>query len=419
MKAEDGSKRPRRDVQGVLGYALIAVSIWLGWEILKAPVVQRVPPALALRLAPQSPAVLQRAAERELLAEEWQDAAFLANLSLSRAPFNASALRVRGLAAARIEETKTADDLLTLAGNWSLRDGPAHAWLVEQRLRQGNYASAFAHADTLVRRRRDLHDQVFDLFTTAASQDGRAVPPLVRLMALNPPWRWSYLRSLQDRPDGDPLLLGLVVALQKTPSPLSDLELSGIYRGWISERRYEAIRVLRTNLARPALTPVVQNADFSQDQDAHLPPFGWKLNASAGMVAQIAEDDLQRGNKALRVDHDGFESAVVAQQLLLLGPGSYTFSGRLRQENESDASFEWVTTCVEGGPPLLRLRVARGTSIASATWFSFASPLQVPEGCTAQWLSLEPRPSDRRAPIVVWFDDVSIRSAANTPSSEP
>lgn len=400
--------------RSALGYALVAAAVWLGWEALKVPVVDRAPPALALRLSPGSPSVLQRAAEDELLAEEWDDASFLADQSLSQAPFNARALRVRGLAAARTGSVEQADELLTLAGNWSLRDDPAHAWLVEHRLRQGSYTSAFAHADTLARRRRDLSDQVFNLFTTAAIQDPRAIPPLVRLLAADPPWRGSYLAALQARDEGDALLLSLGVALRATPAPLTDIELARIYQGWIRERRFPAVATLRRELGRPSLATEVQNGDFSRPLEDQLPPFGWTVGAAAGLVVQAMEDDLRAGDKALRVDYDGYGAAAAASQLLLLGPGSYEFTARFRRENDSPASFEWVLSCVEGGAPLLRLRLPEGAGAEVGKWVSLNATVTVPETCTAQRLVLMPRPADRKSPLAVWFDDVGFRRSGAT-----
>ena len=59
-------------------------------------------------------------------------------------------------------------------------------WLIERRLRQGNYVSAFAHADTLVRRRQDIQPEVFSLFTLAGVQDPqRSLPVTADLLAAN------------------------------------------------------------------------------------------------------------------------------------------------------------------------------------------------------------------------------------------
>ena len=148
--------RRGRGVQDVISYGLIAVAVVLAWQIILQPLSQRAPVETAIRLAPGSPLVLRRAAESELAAGRVDNAAALSREALSRSPFDVRALRVFGLTEARAGREDEADDILTLAGNWSLRDDPAHAWLVERRLRSGDYVSAFAHADTLVRRRQDL-----------------------------------------------------------------------------------------------------------------------------------------------------------------------------------------------------------------------------------------------------------------------
>ena len=200
-------------------YALTIGAIWLGWQILLQPVIQRAPPELAVRVAPGSPLVLQRAAEAEFVAGEKDDdarrydnAASLARDALALAPFNVRALRVVGLTEARAGREPIADEILTLAGNWSLRDDPAHAWLVEYRLRRGDYASSFAHADTLARRREDIRPQIFRLFTLAAATDtARALPEVARLLDARPPWRQSYFDSLYVSGEGLQVAANLAV----------------------------------------------------------------------------------------------------------------------------------------------------------------------------------------------------------------
>jgi len=393
---------------GLLGYAVIAVAVWLGWEVLKAPVVERAPPAVALRLAPTSPEGLRRAAESELRSGRWDNAKALADLSLAAAPFNARALRTRGLATAKIGDEPLADQLITLAGNWSLRDDPAHAWLIEYRLRKGDYQSSFAHADTLARRRPDIYPQLFNLFTTAAATDARAIPPLVRLLGLDPPWRPAYLRYLWDHADGDALLFTLAVSLEASEAPLSDQELSRLYRWWATDRRYGAIRVLREQVRRPKLLPLLWNGDFSLAQSQQIAPFGWSFGTAPGLLAYIALDDIQPDNHALRIEHDGYNATRAARQLLMLPLGRYTISGRYRQEDESAAAFEWRLNCMEGGPSLIRLRIPSADARPTGEWMAFSTSWEVPAGCTAQQLDLIPRPTDRRSPLVMWFDDLVI-----------
>ncbi|WP_298745490.1 hypothetical protein, partial [uncultured Brevundimonas sp.] len=133
----DSSAAPRRrrvSAGDVVSHGLVVGAVVLGWQIALQPLIQRAPVEAAIRIAPGSPLVLRRAAESELAAGRTDTAAALGREALRRSPFNVPALRVVGLTEARAGREEAADDILTLAGNWSLRDDPAHAWLVERRL---------------------------------------------------------------------------------------------------------------------------------------------------------------------------------------------------------------------------------------------------------------------------------------------
>ena len=355
--------------------------------------------------------MLRRAAEAELAAERYENARALADQSLSRAPFNARALRVRGLTAAEAGETQQADELLTLAGNWSLRDDPTHAWLVEHRLRQGNYQSSFAHADTLVRRRTDVRPQVFDLFTTAAAADPRALRAVADLLAANPPWRRTYWTHVKDSSQGDALLLSLAIALENSEAPLTPSELSWLYQKWLQERRLGAINLLRKRVGRPPATDLLSNGDFSRSSAEQIAPFVWSLGRGAGLTVEVVEDDRGSGeNLALRMEYDGYGSVPIAQQILALDPGTYEFSAKHRVEVDAGrASLWWRLHCIEDQKQLLDQRATGERAVAGGPWTTGRAEFTVPQdGCRIQRLSLRPRPSDRRAPITAWFDHVQV-----------
>ncbi|WP_322297614.1 hypothetical protein [Brevundimonas sp.] len=389
-----------------LGYLLIPAAIWLGWQIVVAPIAQRAPPELALRVAPASPAVLARSAEIELAAGRPDNARDLAADSLTRAPFNLRALRTLGLVTAADGDVVAADDILTLAGNWSLRDTPSHGWLVDRRLRVGDYASSFAHADTLARRGVS-QAEVFNLLITAAVQDPRAMAPLRNLLATAPPWDREFFNALQRRPGTESLTATLVAGLEQTPGRLSDPELAEIYDLWVRQNRFDAIGVLRTAIARPPMTPIVVDGDFSAR--TAIEPFGMTLLSAAGLSAEVVEDEMRANNPALRITYDGFGSGAAVEQLLLLPPGSYGLNSEYRIESGGpDARLSWQVRCVERAQPLADQRILVPVGPTS-DWRALETGFTVPgSGCAAQWLRLVTRPGDRRAPVAVWLDNVVI-----------
>lgn len=403
--------RPRFALGGVALYALIAIAVWLAWEVVKVPVVSRAPPAIAVRLAPASPEVLRRASEGEFAAERIDNALVLAETSLRGAPFNARALRVVGLSVAHSGNSARANEILTLAGNWSLRDDPAHAWLVEYRLRQGDYVSAFAHADTLARRRTDLYPSVFNLFTVAAVADPRAVRVLSGLIAANPPWRGAYLNHLYVQKDKAPTLAALVIALERTRNPLTMQELQHLYATWLAERRFPAVRALREHVGRPPISQLLQNGDFSVPIDRQFYPFGWQLGAAPGMATSVAGDDLRADNPSLRLEYDGFGDGAFAEQVLLLPPGSYVLAGEGRGETSvGDMRMDWRIVCADTDS-----QIARSRPTPSASWRRFEVQFTVPsDNCTVQRLLLLADPGDRRTTIVGWFDSLGIRPVSKT-----
>ena len=270
----DSSARKRDVVSELAPYILTVGAIVLAWQIAIQPLLQRAPVEIAVRLAPESPLALRRGAEVELAAGRDANAAALGRNALIRAPFDVRALRIIGLTESRAGRAERADDILTLAGNWSLRDDPTHAWLVEHRLRRGDYASAFAHADTLVRRRDDVRPQVFRLFTLAAVDDPqRVLPVLARLLAAHPPWRSAYLTALYATTDGLPVAASLAVMLQSGPAPLTNQELQEFYGQSLDKGQIENLKAVRARLNRPRSDALVTNGGF---EDATAPePFQW------------------------------------------------------------------------------------------------------------------------------------------------
>jgi tetratricopeptide (TPR) repeat protein len=405
------ASRPRgARAASIAFYALIAGAVVLGWQIALQPFIQRAPVQAAIRLAPASPLVLRRAAEAELAAGRNDNAAALGRDALGRSPFDVRALRVVGLTEAKAGRLDEADDILTLAGNWSLRDDPAHAWLVEHRLRQGDYASAFAHADTLVRRRQDIQPEVFRLFTVAGIEDPqRSLSITAELLAANPPWRGSYLAGLNQSPEDLQVQVNLAILLQASDAPLTNVELQRLYRTLFGKGQIDAIRTVRARLNRPTASAAVTNGDFS---DTTAPePFQWRLGQKAGVAVEIAADDLRPDNPALRVDYDGYANARIAEQLTFLSVGAHRFVAEVRTvTGDPAARLAWTLTCVPGDRQVASAP-AGAPETDSAAWKTISARIEVPDGCPAQWLRLETRADDRRAPVVVWFDRIRLSPA--------
>ncbi|MDZ4390656.1 MAG: hypothetical protein U0974_13100 [Gemmatimonadales bacterium] len=408
----DTSPPPRR--ADVVPYVLTVGAVLLAWQIVIQPFMQRAPVEAAIRIAPGSPLVLRRAAEAELAAARNDNAAALGRDALGRSPFDVRALRVVGLTEARAGRLDDADQLLTLAGNWSLRDDPAHAWLVEHRLRRGDYASAFAHADTLVRRRIDIQPQVFRLFTTAATQDPqRVLPVLTDLLAAGPPWRSAYLNSLYATNEGLQAAASMAVMLQSSRGPLTTPELQQFYVQAMAKGQIGVLTTVRARLNRPASGATVTNGNF--DDPTAPEPFQWSLIQKAGATAEVMSDDTYPSNSALRVEYDGYTAANLARQRVFLEPGRYRLHTRSRTEaGEPAGRLEWALTCDPGGQSMLSASAIAVAGASNRAWTQSVMDFSIPQGCPSQWLDLSGRPLDRRSPMVAWFDRIAVTPVSAT-----
>lgn len=391
-------------------YIATALCIWLGWQCIQMLLAARGPPSVAVRVAPLSPVALGRAAEQELAARRPENAEALAFAALSVSPFDVRAMRIAGLAAAESGNTPAADALLTLAGNWSLRDTPTHAWLIAQRLRQGSYTSAFAHADTIARRSFDAQSRIFNLFTTAALVDPRSAPVITRLVGQRPPWRWAYLKSLAETRGGDALLAAMSVSLKDTDGRFQDDELQLLFGRWLAEGRIPAIVWLRGQLVDNVA--LVENGDFSDDDGT--PPFAWRLIPASGVTEDIVKDDLRADNTALRVEASGRPKDRLVEQLLLLPPGAFSLKGAWRPESAAEQrGFEWSVRCFEDSREIGVWKTP--VTEASENWMAFRADVVVPAtGCTAQWLQLRSWSREEGGRAASWFDRLSV-VPANSP----
>jgi hypothetical protein len=109
-----------------------------------------------------------------------------------------------------------------------------------------------------------------------------------------------------------------------------------------------------------------------------------------------------RGRQAARVS---------LEQPLLLGPGVYRFSARMRANGLiSERGLEWTVTCIGQPQPFAVSEPLAG----SFGWSTVGMDVNVPvTDCPGQWLRLRnpvPAGSIQQVSGDLWFDEVAIHS---------
>ncbi|MBC6980483.1 type IV pilus biogenesis/stability protein PilW [Caulobacter sp. 17J80-11] len=407
--SEAAERRPAEPAKRLAAAAAIGVGALMAWQIVAQAAADRLPPAAALKLAPRSPRLLALEAEAELEAGRPAAAESLARRALLAQPLNARALRVLGIAVDRGGDPQRADDLVTQAGNWSLRDGPAHVWLVDQRLRQGDFASAFAHADALMRRKPELQPHFFKLLSAAAAADRRALAPIAERLAHQPAWREPFLQNLASTPKGLESAATLAIMLQPGRAPLSDKEQGFLLTRLVNGGQFADAAGLRRRLAPAAAAVSPFDGEF--DDRAGPAPFRWQIESGAGASVEIAPDDRLAGQSALRVEYDGYSTPGLIHQFVVLSAGAHELEVRWRSDTPVPAErLAWTVRCI--GDNRIAARAVQPAAAAPTPWRASSIRFEVPaEGCAAQWLELRALPGDRRTTLVVWYDGMKIRPA--------
>ena len=404
LRKERALEKARSLFQGAL---LVVVGLGLALVIAQVALVQELPASEALKFEPASASALTGAAEIQLAAGHSSTALDLARQGLSAQPFNVVALRVIGLVTASRTGPDTANQIMTLAGDWSLRDAPAQAWLFQQRLRHQDYASAFAHADALMRQIDETQPPMFRLLARLVIADPSGLGPLAARLATNPPWRPAFFTSLMGDPQGQATAASLAAGISKSPHPATNAELSGLFNALVqSHHDLDADALWRRLSVGAAARGQPYDGDFGGSPTPE--PFGWLILGGQGATVDVTPDGEHPGKRALRVQYDGYSAPDLIKTFMALPPGAHRLTGVTRSElSEGADRLGWVVKCADDGQVLVEVRGASATS--PGAWQTFAAPFSVPaSGCQGQWLQLVAYPGERRTDIAVWYDKLAV-----------
>lgn len=363
-------------------------------------------PQRALQWIPRHPQALLALAERRLAEGRTDEARASARRLLAAAPLEGRAFRVLAAAAVADGDAEQALRLYRIAARRSPRDIATRAWLTGHALVSGDYLAAMAHIDVLLRVAPAQRRVMLPLLAQLAV-DPAFASALVRTLAARPPWRNSVLSSLQR--EQDPRAADLVLSELRRQDGLTDSEfddwIAALMRRGAWGEAYS--RWAGTLDLDGGVLPLVYNGDFERPVSGR--GFDWRVTRVPGVTVEFVPDRSAQGLTA----HARFRGRPVPQvnleQPLLLAPGRYTFSVRMRADAlRSERGLEWAITCLGQAQPIATsLRIA-----GSFGWRDITMDLDVPvTDCRGQWLRLRnpvPGGSAQQISGDLWFDNVRI-----------
>lgn len=343
-------------------------------------------------LAPDAPAPLAAApggeeATRRILAAALKTPADPRLLDISKAalavtPASELPLVAAGVAFRTRGETARSDRAFALALARNPRNTLVRAWALDEAAREGRFGDAIRQGEAMMAVYPGAEGPVLD-WMAAAARDARARAPLLAALGRRPPWAGALIdRLIRDGADPAFWLEACRLAPKAQARCLEPFVAAGrheeAYLAWLS--------------FQPRATDYRAPYDGTFKGLPGAAPFNWSLNADAAEIRQ---------GGGLEVIFDGQRRAEIAGQMLLLGPGVYTFRAVQTAElRPRGAVFRWRIACIAGpeelaiaappdgrlDPTRLSLEVRTLGDGERALAASFEIP---PAGCPAQRLTLD------------------------------
>jgi hypothetical protein len=374
-----------------LAAAIAFAALGLSWASIVHAVssdygVQR--PAKALAWDAGTPEALSEMAslrfEGARTDRDFVEATQYARRALIAAPLDGPAIRVLALDAERLGERARAGALMRLGGAVSWRDPLTQIWLFSDALARSDHQAASEHANALLKTQETMQTVLFPAILREM-RDRRAIAPYVADLAEAPDWRRPFLSAITAR-GADPAVSRVIFhALEATRAPPTDAEIAGLLGRLLADQDYGSAREVWRSSLRSGREPVGEIYDEDFQGLPGAPPFNWRLTDADGAVAEL--ERAADGSGALHVLAPAVRTALLAEQLLTLGPGAYRLSGESLVQAETPGDrFSWAVICA---PPsetaLAEVRQGGG----GAGWQAFSVVFTVPaERCGAQWLRL-------------------------------
>ena len=395
--------------------ALVAM-VWLAWEIIAGTAAYNSPdPQNALAWNPSETKALDDLAYREVTKSDGNldTARTLAQRALLSSPIDARALIVLGLIAEKEGDQGRADRLMRLAGTRTWRDMVNQACLLKRDIQVGEFENSLSHIDAILRINPDFLDQMTPLIS-AFTVDQRSFEALEHFLGEGPPWRAAFLDRLSRQAADPERLVQLYGSLKASAHPPDPTELSPYLDRQIKDGRLmEAYQTWQETLA-PAQRlkgGFPYNGDFTAPIDGL--PFNWILRPAHGMDIKIVGAAPQGEGRALQIQFSGTRvGPFTVEQLMLLPPGEYRFTGQVRAEGlRTTRGLGWRVSCVGTAPTNV---LAMTELVASPMpWSPFSVDFKVEDaGCRGQWVILEiadRTASERQIEGQVWYKNLSIQ----------
>jgi len=270
------------------------------------------------------------------------------------------------------------------------------------------YQQAIDEADVAMRVNPRTEQYILPAFAQLVARDQRARQAIATALARQPGWDDTFFRVAANsamKPEDAARLVEDVRRRGRVEASVRRAQDAFLVTALVNAGRFAAARDhwLGTLAASADRSTLVADSRFNTQS---LPPFGWELSSTN---EGVAERTRPRGAEPphLEVSYFGSAPAVLANQLLVLGPGTYRLSTTAQVTGSGeDAALSWRVLCQPGDRPIATMPLS-----ASSRRQRLQSSFSVPAGCAAQKLVLQGTPADLPRTVSAQIFSVDITRA--------
>ncbi|WP_132032312.1 hypothetical protein [Aquabacter spiritensis] len=325
-------------------------------------------------------------------------------------PLSGTARRLLGVLTQIEGNTADTERLMIAAVRRTLHEAPAALWLMDHYLRTKTFKDAVRYADIVARTYLELIPLVMPLLVRALDDpEGRAA--VGEELAANPPWRASFFAYLPHFTTDATTPLALAQDLAKHGSPPTETELAPWLNLLLAKKLYDVAYYTWLQFLPPdelAAAGYLFNGDFAFPLTSVA--FNWVLGPGSGVTVETVRQPLANGDRGLFVEFgQGRVEFGEVYQVVLLQPGTYTFSGRYKGNPLGSRGLQWRVLCY-GEDKVLAASQLFNAPVPD--WRNFSFTFSVPKaGCRAQRVQLHLPAriaSEQFMSGVLWYGELKI-----------
>jgi tetratricopeptide (TPR) repeat protein len=392
---------------------LVCLTLMLVWLVVirgYADYLARVSPQRSLMLNASQPDALLMEAEAALRELRLEDAEQRARSALQRAPLSGSALRVLGAVAEARGHHDRARRLIAMGVAVTPRDTAGQFWLAINALADKDLSGCLQRLDRLLRVEPEIEADAFPILATIAISPA-GVEAIAQTLALDPPWRRQFIGQLIQQAPAAVDVLRLFRAIRAASGEVHEAETDLLMRRLVAANDWKRLRRV-LEMVPPQNGAGAGLSDGGFDSSGSVSVLGWEIGRVAGADVLIADDPLQPGNRGLQlVFHDRRVPFRHVSQLLLLSPGAYQLTGRVRLRGlQAAQGLIWTLSCATDAAIIGKSEHFLGSS----DWRGFSMVFKVPaQSCGGQrlLLAIDARiAAEQQVVGEAWFDDLQVEA---------